>query len=130
MTPQAADPFASPIAAPPSFSLDFGSDVLIPNSGEVRDYLAQFPEILSWLPEMIAETLKEFGPQARLSLVHNHDPEIYDPFLIIRVRPAEPGPMFDRLDRIAEKFRSRQEGSDGWVLVMWDNGASDRTHAV
>jgi hypothetical protein len=121
MTPQAAESFSLLVNAPPPLSLDFGHGVIVEDHDEIRAYLAKYPEILPWLPDFIAETRKVFGEGARLRLVMNHDPEFYDPFLILRVRPADREPSLPRFHQISEKFDDKLVDSDAWVLVTWDH---------
>jgi hypothetical protein len=79
-------------------------------------YLDAFPDIADVV--IGRKTRQEFGPGAVLSLVVNRDPEIYDPYLKLRVSlPNFTPDVLDRFDEISRSFDDELYDKKGHILV-------------
>jgi hypothetical protein len=106
-------------------------DVIIANRAEVRRYLEPYPELADLLPAVVERTRQEFGPAAELELLVNHDPEIYDPFLILYVRLPSYGPgLMARLDSVWLSFEDALSATEGWLIITSDCRRLKAKHGV
>jgi hypothetical protein len=84
----------------------------------VCKYLDAFPDIAELVPAIGRKTRQEFGPGAVLSLVVNRDPEIYDPYLKLRVSlPNFTPDVVDRFDEISRSFDDELYDKKGYILL-------------
>jgi antitoxin (DNA-binding transcriptional repressor) of toxin-antitoxin stability system len=84
-------------------------------------YLDHFPDVADALVAIAQSTRKEFGPDAKLTLEINRDPEIDDKYLKIRVILAEYSPnVLERIRAIGDAHEDQLWDKKGYILLMPD----------
>ncbi len=95
--------------------------VSIPVQAEVRQYLAQYPDLSEVLPRICAAIRGDLGPAFELSLELYKDPEIDDCYLTLYVRKGTyDAPMADQINAIASQFDDQLSNVAGYLLITTD----------
>jgi antitoxin (DNA-binding transcriptional repressor) of toxin-antitoxin stability system len=89
--------------------------------GNVCAYLDHFPDVADALVSIAQSTRKEFGPDVRLSLVINRDPEIDDKYLRLDVGFSTYSPNnLERIRAISAAHEDQLWDKKGHILLMPD----------
>jgi hypothetical protein len=84
-------------------------------------YLDHFPDVAHVLVAIAQSTRKEFGPEAKLTLEINRDPEIDDKYLLLRVVLTEHSPdVMERIRAVAAAHEDQLWDKKGHILLMPD----------
>jgi hypothetical protein len=114
---------------PPSDTLDWPQmcfalsrpAVSILGEDEVRDYLAEHPDLFAAAESLCQAARKEFGQEASLSLEVYRDPEVKDRYLVLRVRlPTYPPDTLMKIRSLETDHEGLLEDTSGSILVTTD----------
>jgi hypothetical protein len=87
---------------------------------EVKEYLAQHPDMVDILPKAIAATKKRF-PGKEVVVEVYQDPEIEDRYIEVKVLECELNDLnLNRLARAENEFIDELAGKEGWIQLNLD----------
>lgn len=129
-SPSQSIPPVPPLVSDPLLQLATAGIELIERE-QIRDYLAEFPDLAVLLPDVCKAARTEFGPSAELSLMLYRDPEAIDRYLTLYVRQPKYEPeILARIERVSHSFEGRLEQTTGHLLLTTDFRPPRRTHGV
>ena len=97
------------------------NQILMPQPGEVRDYLLRFFDIVDLLQPVCESAREKFGAGTQLSLEVYRDPEINDEYVTLYARQKNyDAKIMDTIEKISSEFDEKLTKSSGWLLLTTD----------
>jgi hypothetical protein len=89
-------------------------------NNEVKEYLAQHPDIAKILPKAI-EAAKKYFPENEIAVDVYQDPEIGDRYIDVKILGCELNDLnLHRLTKAERKYIGELEGKEGWIQMSLD----------
>ncbi|QSR88496.1 hypothetical protein IT6_09020 [Methylacidiphilum caldifontis] len=87
------------------------------NIAKIKEYLAQFPELIEVVPKAVAAAQKYF-PNARLFMDVYFDPEIDDKYISVSVRLKEYNEsIIEKIEKAESEFLNDLVDKKGWIQL-------------
>lgn len=126
---QAIPPVPPPVSDPLPHLATAGIELI--EREQIRDYLAECPDLGVLLPDICKAARAEFGPSSELSLMLYRDPEAVDQYLTLYIRQPKYEPeILARIERVSHSFEGQLELTSGHLLLTTDFRPPRRTHGV
>ena len=105
--------------------------VRIEGRAEVRDYLAQHPGMGPLVLRVCALAREKLSPATELTLEVYHDPEIYDPHLVMYARQDVYDDAFmEQLEEIGDLYAEDLVSAPEWFILTTDFERPGVPHGV
>jgi hypothetical protein len=108
-----------------------GRGLRIEGRAEVRDYLLRHPDMVPMVVRVRDLAREGLGPDTELTLEVYHDPEIYDPHLVMYARQdVYDDEIMERIEEISELYAEELGAIPGWLHLTSDFQSPQVRHAV